>query len=81
LKWIKKLFGKKEDSSEETGLKDINFEDLPAWLDTRSQKISSRVEKDVSGLLRELEVSFLALRKVTQGLRRPKLRETLISGL
>jgi hypothetical protein len=63
LKWIKKLFGKKEDSSEETGLKEINFEDLPTWLDTRSQKISSQVEKDVSDLLRELEVSLLALRK------------------
>jgi chromosome segregation ATPase len=63
LKWIKKLFGKREDSSEETGLEEINFEDLPTWLDTRSQKISSRVEKDISGLLRELEVSLLALRE------------------
>ena len=63
MKWIKKLFGKKQDSSEETVLKEINFEDLPTWLDTRSQKISSRVEKDVSDLLRELEVSLLALRE------------------
>jgi hypothetical protein len=73
LKWIKKLFGKKEDSSEETGLKDINFEDLPAWLDTRSQKISSRVEKDVSGLLRELEVSFLALKESNSRLAEAKV--------
>ncbi|MGB9938372.1 cell surface protein [Methanosarcina sp.] len=63
MKWIKKIFGKKEDSSEETGLKEINFEDLPAWLDSRSQKISSRVEKDASGLLRELEVSLSALKE------------------
>jgi len=63
LKWIKKIFGKKEDSSEETGLKEINFEDLPAWLDARSQKISSRVEKDSSGLLRELDVSLSALKE------------------
>lgn len=63
MKWIKKFFGKKEDSSEETGLKEINFEDLPAWLDARSQKISSRVEKDVSGLLRELDASLSALRE------------------
>jgi DNA repair exonuclease SbcCD ATPase subunit len=63
LKWIKKLFGKKEDSSEETGLKEINFEDLPAWLGARSQKISSRVEKDVSDLLKELEVSLSVLKE------------------
>ena len=63
MKWIKKLFGKKDDSSEEISLKEINFEDISAWLDTRSQKISSRVEKDVSGLLRELEVSLLALKE------------------
>lgn len=47
----------------ETGLREINFEDLPAWLDTRSQKISSKVEEDVSGLLRELEASLLALKE------------------
>jgi hypothetical protein len=63
LKWIKKLFGKKDDSSEETGIKEINFEDIRAWLDTRSQRISSRVEKDLSGLLRELEVTLLALKE------------------
>lgn len=63
MKWIKKLFGKKESSDVETGLKEISFEDLPAWLDTRSQKISSRVEKDVSDLLRELEASLLALKE------------------
>ncbi|AKB51901.1 pneumococcal surface protein [Methanosarcina barkeri str. Wiesmoor] len=63
MKWIKKLFGKKESSDVETGLKEINFEDLPAWLDKRSQKISSRVEKDVSDLLRELEASLLALKE------------------
>ncbi|WP_243683875.1 hypothetical protein [Methanosarcina barkeri] len=63
MKWIKKLFGKKESSDVELGLKEINFEDLPAWLDTRSQKISFRVEKDVSGLLRELDASLLALKE------------------
>lgn len=63
MKWIKKLFGKKEDSSEEPGLKEINYEDLPSWLGSRSQKTSSRVEKDVSGLLRELEASLLELKE------------------
>lgn len=63
MKWIKKLFGKKEDSSEEPGLKEINYEDLSSWLGSRSQKTSSRVEKDVSGLLRELEASLLELKE------------------
>ncbi len=63
MKWIKKLFGKKEDSSEETDLKEISFEDLPAWLNVRSQKLSSRVEKDVSGLLRDLEASLSELKE------------------
>lgn len=73
LKWIKKLFGKKEDSSVETGLREINFEDLPAWLDTRSQKISSRVEEDVSDLLRELEASLLALKESNSRLAEAKV--------
>lgn len=73
MKWIKKLFGKKEDSSEETGLKEINFEDLPSRLDVRSQKISSRVEKDVSGLLKELGVSLLALKEGNSSLAEAKV--------
>ncbi|RPJ78031.1 MAG: cell surface protein [Alphaproteobacteria bacterium] len=63
MKWIKKLFGKKEDSSEETGFREIDFEDLPAWLDARYQKISSGMEKDISRLLRELEVALLELKE------------------
>lgn len=63
MKWIKKLFGKKEDSSEETGFKEIDFEDLPSWLDDSYQKISSGIEKEVSGLLRELEVALSELKE------------------
>ena len=63
MKWIKKFFGKKEGSSEETVFKEIDFEDLPAWLDDSFQKISSGIEKDVSGLLRELEASLSELKK------------------
>ena len=73
MKWIKKLFGKKEDSSEERGLKEINFKDLPSWLDAVSQKISSRVEKDVSGLVKELEVSLLALKESNSRLAEAKV--------
>lgn len=57
----------------ETVLKEINFEDLPAWLDTRSQKISSRVEEDISGLLRELEASLLALKESNSRLAEAKV--------
>jgi DNA repair exonuclease SbcCD ATPase subunit len=68
LKFIKRLFGKKEGSSERTGLREIDFEDLPAWLDNNYQKISSGMEKDISGLLRELEVSLSRLKESTSRL-------------
>ena len=73
MKWIKKLFGKKEDSSEETGLKEIDFEDLPAWLDDSYQKISSGMEKEVSGLLRELEAALLELKESNSRLAEAKV--------
>jgi DNA repair exonuclease SbcCD ATPase subunit len=75
LKWIKKIFGKKEDSSEETGFREINFEDLPAWLDESYQKISSGIEKDVSDLLKELEVSLSELKE-----RSSRLAEAKVEG-
>ena len=62
MKWIKKLFGKKEDSNDETVFKEIDFEDLPAWLDDSYQKISSGIEKDISGILKELEAALLELK-------------------
>ena len=68
MKFIKRLFGKKEGSSEGTGLREIDFEDLPAWLDNNYQKISSGMEKDISGLLRELEVSLSRLKESTSRL-------------
>jgi hypothetical protein len=42
LNWIKKLFGKKEDSGVETGFREIDFEDLPDWLDGSYQKYRQR---------------------------------------
>ncbi len=75
MKWIKKLLGRKEDSSEKTDFKEISFEDLPTWLDTRSQKISSGVEKDVSGLLREFKVSLSALNESNK-----RLAEARVEG-
>jgi chromosome segregation ATPase len=73
LKWIKKLFGKKEVSGEGTGLNEIDFEDLPAWLDNNSKKISSGMEKDVSNLLRELEVSLSELKESNSRLAEAKV--------
>lgn len=73
MKWIKKLFGKKESSGEETGLREIDFEDLPAWLDENYQKISSGMEKKVSGLLKELEVSLSELKKSNSRLAEAKV--------
>jgi len=73
LKWIKKLFGKKEGSSEEIGLKEIDFEDLSAWLDDNYQKISSGMEKEISDLLRELEVSLSELKESNSRLAEAKV--------
>ena len=73
MKWIKKFFGKKEGSSEETVFKEIDFEDLPAWLDDSFQKISSGIEKDVSGLLRELEASLSELKESNSRLAEAKV--------
>ncbi len=73
MKWIKKLFGKKEVSGEGTGLNEIDFEDLPAWLDNNYKKISSGMEKDVSNLLRELEVSLSELKESNSRLAEAKV--------
>lgn len=73
MKWIKKLFGKKEGSSEEIGLKEIDFEDLSAWLDDNYQKISSGMEKEISDLLRELEVSLSELKESNSRLAEAKV--------
>lgn len=73
MNWIKKFFGKKEASGEETGLKEIDFEDLPAWLDGSNQKISSEIERNVSGLFRELEVALLELKESNSRLAEAKV--------
>jgi chromosome segregation ATPase len=74
LKWIKKLFGKKEDSSEETGFREIDFEDLPVWLDDSYQKVSSGIERDVSRFLKELETSLLELKESNSRLAEAKVQ-------
>jgi hypothetical protein len=63
LKWIKKLFGKQESSREKAVSSEVSFDGLPALLEESSQKISSEIEKDVSGLFRELEVAISELKE------------------
>lgn len=73
MKWIKKIFGKKSESREEAGPIDINFEDLPAWLNERYQKISSGVEREVSEISKELESSLIELKESNSRLAEAKV--------
>jgi len=73
LKWIKKLLGKQESSSEKTASSEVGFEELPAWLEESSQKISSDIEKDVSGLFKELEASISELKESNARLQEAKV--------
>lgn len=63
MKWIKKLLGKQESSREKNISSEINFDELPSWLEESSQKISSEIEKDVSGLFKELEAAISELKE------------------
>lgn len=62
MKWIKKLFGKQESSNEKNIASEISFDELPSWLEKSSQKISSEIEKDASGLFKELDVAISELK-------------------
>lgn len=62
MKWIKKIFGKKEEHGKETVSREIDFKALPSWLDENSQKISSGIQKEASGLLKELEAALSELK-------------------
>ena len=73
MNWIKKLFGKKEIPGEEASLKEIDFEDLPAWLDERSHKISSGMGKEVSGFMGKLEAALLELKESNSRLAEAKV--------
>lgn len=75
MNWIKKLFGKKEIPVEEASLKEIDFEDLPAWLDEKYQDISSGMGKEVSGFMGKLEAALLELKENNS-----KLAEAKVEG-
>lgn len=48
---------------EKTVSSEVSFDGLPAWLEESSQKISSEIEKDVSGLFKELEAAVSELKE------------------
>lgn len=73
MKWIKKLLGKQESSGEKTASSEVGFEELPAWLEESSQKISSDIEKDVSGLFKELEAAISELKESNVRLQEAKV--------
>lgn len=74
MKWIKKFFGKKEYSSEKIDFREINFEDLPAWLDDSYKKISSRIGKDASILLKKIEILLSELKENNSMLAEAKVK-------
>jgi len=63
LKWIKKLFGKKENRSEpvETFARKISSEEFPSWLNTGFEKLSQEISENSALVLKELEASLLEI--------------------
>ena len=58
MNWIDRLFGKKEDSPPL-----LTFEELPVWLEARSQKISEGISGQASSLYSDIEE---ALREIME---------------
>jgi len=67
LKWIKRLFGKKENT-----LTEIGFDELPGWLDARSQKISESICGDASSIFSQMDKALSDIRKSTAKLEEAK---------
>ena len=63
MKWIERLFGKKE--SLPPG---IRFDELAGWLETRSKEISGEVEKQVAPLYSDIEYALREIKKSTSEL-------------
>ncbi len=63
MNWIDRLFGKKEGSSPW-----IKFEELPAWLDARSQKISEGIGRQASSLYSDIEEALREIKESTASL-------------
>ncbi|MFA4936178.1 MAG: hypothetical protein WC568_10125 [Candidatus Methanoperedens sp.] len=63
MNWIDRLFGKKEGSSPQ-----ITFEELPAWLEVRSQKISEGIGRQASSLYSDIEEALREIKESTASL-------------
>jgi DNA repair exonuclease SbcCD ATPase subunit len=63
LKWIERLFGKKEPFSPEIG-----FDELAGWLESRSKQISGEVEKQVVPIYSDIEDALREIKKSASGL-------------
>ncbi len=60
MKWIERLFGKKEQYSPE-----IRFEELPVWLDAMSEELSQDIGSMTSSLFSEIEQALRKIKKST----------------
>lgn len=60
MKWIEKLFGKRESSSPEIG-----FDALPAWLDARYRNISDEIGRYASDLYPEINDALSEIKEST----------------
>ncbi len=63
MNWIDRLFGKKEESSP-----GIKFEELPVWLEARSQKISEGIGRQASSLYSDIEEALREIKESTASL-------------
>jgi chromosome segregation ATPase len=63
LKWIERLFGKKEPFSPEIG-----FDELAGWLESRSKEISGEVERHVAPVYSDIEDALREIKKSAAGL-------------
>ncbi|MFZ2411113.1 MAG: hypothetical protein WAW23_06055, partial [Candidatus Methanoperedens sp.] len=63
MNWIDRLFGKKEGSSPR-----ITFEELPEWLEARSQKISGGIGRQASSLYSDIEEALREIKESTTSL-------------
>ncbi|VVB84180.1 Uncharacterised protein [uncultured archaeon] len=63
MKWIERLFGKKEPFSPEIG-----FDELAGWLESRSKEISGEVERHVAPIYSDIEDALREIKKSAAGL-------------
>lgn len=60
MNWIGRLFGKKEESPSQ-----ITFDELPEWLEARSQKISEGIGRQASSLYSDIEEALREIKEST----------------